>query len=90
MSKYLAVAFAALALAGPALAQTPGADRSRCNQLMAYYDRYARGGEGTVRGGQIDRAVGADRCREGKIAEGEKDLEAAIRAIGLNPPDRRN
>ena len=61
-------------------------DTARCARLAAYYDRYARRGEGQTYAGGFDRAIGADRCRDGRIQEGELLLEKAIIALGFTPP----
>ena len=91
MSRMLAAAaaIALLSLFGAAMAQTPRPDRSHCNDLIEQYDRFARVGEGVTQSGKIDRAVGAERCRAGNIEQGEKDLEQAVRALGMTPVPRR-
>lgn len=89
MSKVLASALVsaamALAVSGPALAQTP-AELDYCNRLAAYYDMYNRRGEGQMMVGGVDRVVGLERCRKGEVAAGTEQLRRAIRLLGFDPP----
>ncbi|MEO8559787.1 MAG: hypothetical protein ABI439_12040 [Rhodospirillales bacterium] len=80
-----------LATASPEAAQAPVQtaqvqDAARCQRLAAYYDRYAQRGEGSLRNGAFDRAIGGDYCRQGRIKDGEALLEKAIAALGFEPP----
>lgn len=73
----------------PVLAQAGGAaDRSYCDALMAQYDRFTPKIEGIRPGGRIEREVGEDRCRQGRIAEGEKILMEAVSYLGYEPVPR--
>ena len=76
-----------LATASPEPVQMAQAqDTTRCERLAAYYDRYARRGEGSTRDGAFNRAIGFDRCKAGDIKGGEALLEKAIYEQGFTPP----
>lgn len=63
------------------------AGKQRCDQLLAYYDRYfAANREGAPAPGGLDKIIGQDECRKGNHAEGAQQLEIAIRKNGFFPP----
>jgi hypothetical protein len=84
MLQILALLAAVSSAPAPQLAQAD--DPARCQRLAAYYDRYARRGEGQTYAGGFDRAIGGDYCRQGRFKEGEALLEKAIIALGFSPP----
>lgn len=59
----------------------------RCEQLMAYYDRYGRRTERFEPGGWLQRNVGGMLCQQGRYGEGVAELEDAIRYLGFTPPE---
>lgn len=87
--RLVAIGYLTLLLPSLSLAQTgsPG-DRSYCDALMAQYDRFTPKIEGIRPGGKIEREVGEERCRRGRIAEGEKILMEAVRYLGYEPVPR--
>ncbi|WP_119423003.1 hypothetical protein [Desertibaculum subflavum] len=69
-------------LAGNALADTA----ERCQALRAQADHalWSSKTEGSSTG-KLERDIGVDLCRRGKYAEGARELEKAIRALGFQP-----
>ena len=87
--RLVAIGYLTLLLPSLSLAQTGSpADRSYCDALMAQYDRFTPKIEGIRPGGKIEREVGEERCRRGRIAEGEKILMEAVRYLGSEPVPR--
>lgn len=79
---------AGLLAAWPVAAQQP--DTRYCSLLIAQFDRFAgrQGSETGSSAGLPERTIGARRCQEGRVEEGERLLIQALRNRGYQPAPR--
>ncbi len=84
----LAIALALEAgLLSAAQAQTAAELKSRCSQLIAYYDRYGMGRSTDSDGRRNHTRIGAEiDCANGLYAEGIQAMEDLLRRKKLTPP----
>ncbi|MBL6652712.1 MAG: hypothetical protein ISP49_14035 [Reyranella sp.] len=70
-----------------AAAQSTAALKARCQQLIAYYDRYGVGRSTNSDGRRNHTRIGAEiDCSRGLCAEGIATMENLLRAKKFTPP----
>jgi len=71
----------------PAAGQSTAALKARCQQLIAYYDRFGVGRSTNSDGRRNHTRIGAEiDCRNGLYAEGIAAMEKLLRAKRFTPP----
>lgn len=76
-----------VALPSDAQAQTAAAQKARCSQLIAYYDRFGVGRSNNSDGRRNHTRIDAEiDCARGLYAEGISTMEALLRRKKFTPP----
>ncbi len=76
-----------LAAVVPASSQTTSNPKVRCQQLIAYYDRYGVGRSLNSDGRRNHTRIGAEiDCRDGNYAKGIATMEKLLRDKKFTPP----
>ena len=71
----------------PAAGQSTAALKARCQQLIAYYDRFGVGRSLNSDGRRNHTRIGAEiDCRNGLYAEGIATMETLLKAKKFTPP----
>ena len=79
--------FASIMTFLPLVASAQTSVNSRCDQLAAFYDRYAGSADiGRAPPGRFEREKGYQDCRTGKVDSGIRSLEEAIKKAGYRVP----
>ena len=74
-------------MAGPATAQTAPDQKARCDQLIAYYDRYGAGrGENSDGARNQTRIAAGLDCQKGNYETGISTMEALLRSKNFAVP----
>jgi len=84
--KLTMLALIAMLAGGSAQAIDAQAGEARCQQLMAYYDRYVFWPDDSTPIGYMQREMGEQECKAGRYESGIAELVMALRLIGFPPP----
>jgi hypothetical protein len=75
------------AMATPAFAQTPSDPKTRCDQLISYYDRYGVGrGENSDGARNHTRIAAGMDCQQGQYEKGIASMEALLKSKNFDVP----